>query len=126
VTTSHDAVRGAAYRGGGIGGHDLADDQPIEQVADRREPLLGGRDASLARQLLDVARNVERLHRCERGDAVHLTPCQKFTDSPRVGAPRVGIADRDSEKFEEASLNLLVGNRDQRGSTTVSTDVTTP
>ena len=44
----HDVLR-AAHRGGRILADDLADDQPVEQHADRREVLLDGRRAGSVR-----------------------------------------------------------------------------
>jgi hypothetical protein len=58
-----------AHRGGRIDRHDLADHKPIEQMADRGEALLNRRRRSRARQLLDIAGDVHRLHGRERLDA---------------------------------------------------------
>ena len=57
----HD-VPGPAHRGGRVDRHDLAGDQPVEQVADRGEPLLDARRGELARAGLDPGGDVHRLH----------------------------------------------------------------
>ena len=59
----------------GVGGHDLAEDKPIEEPADggelefdrrRRDPLL---------QFFDISRDVDRLHVAEMIEAAGFSPC---------------------------------------------------
>ena len=55
----------------GLGRENLADDQPVEQHADRRQVLLDGRRAVAASEHLDIGGDVMRAHRRERrGHAV--------------------------------------------------------
>ena len=74
---------GPADGGGGVHRHDLAGDQPVEQVADRGEALLHGGGRALAAELLDVGGDMQRLHVGDRRDAGRLAPGQKF---PRADA----------------------------------------
>jgi hypothetical protein len=59
-------------------------------MADRGQPLLGGRRRSRASQLLDVAGDVHRLHRRDGGHGVIVTPGQA-----REGRGSVGGAEGD-------------------------------
>jgi hypothetical protein len=68
-------VLGTAHRGGRIrAGENLADDQPVEQHADRGEVLLDGRRAIAAAQDLDVGGDVVRAHHRERRDPLRVEP----------------------------------------------------
>ena len=84
-------------------------------MPDRGEALLDGRRGSLAAELLDVGRDVQRLHVGDRGDAGALAPGQKFPRRLRVGAARVLVADVGGEEFEEADLRALAGGDDGAG-----------
>jgi hypothetical protein len=55
-------VRGTADRSSRVHRHDLARHKPIEQMPDRGEALLDGRRGALTAELLDVGRDVQRLH----------------------------------------------------------------
>src|ERR1019366_1614091 len=73
-----------AHRRGRIRRYDLADHKPVEQMADRSKPLLGGRRRSLAGELLDVAGDVHGLYGRDRGHAGALAPRQKLAHCLRV------------------------------------------
>ena len=73
-----------AHGGGRIGaGKNLADDQPVEQNADRGEVLLDGRCAVAATENLYVGREVMRAHRSERLDVLDVEPGKKRADGDR-------------------------------------------
>jgi hypothetical protein len=63
----HD-VPGPAHRRGRVDRHDLAVDQPIEQVTERGEPLLDAWCGQLARRGLYPGRD---MHRLDGGDRRH-------------------------------------------------------
>jgi len=80
----------ASHRGGRIGaGENLADDQPVEQHADRGEVLLDGRRAVAAAQHLDVGGDVMRAHRRERLDVLGVGPSEERAHGDGVGGARV-------------------------------------
>jgi hypothetical protein len=57
----HDVPR-PAHRSGRVDWHDLAGDEPVEQVTDRGEPLLDARRRELARPGFDPGGDVHWLH----------------------------------------------------------------
>jgi hypothetical protein len=61
LATFDDVLR-AAHGNGGIGRHDLAGHKPVEQVVERREPLLDGRRGQHARLRLDPGGDVQGCH----------------------------------------------------------------
>ena len=107
------AVRRPAHGRGRIHRDDLARHQPVEQMTDRGEALLDGRRGSFAAKLLDVGRDVQRLHVGDRGDAGALAPGQKFPRRLGVGAARVLVADVGGEEFEEAQRGVVAGGGDE-------------
>ena len=72
------AVRRAADGGGGVERHDLADNQPVEQVTDGGELLLDRRRRALPGPPLDPGRHMEWLHGLQRGHLVVRTPGQEI------------------------------------------------
>jgi hypothetical protein len=94
---------------------DLAGDQPIEQMADRGEPLLDARRRQLARTGLDPGGDVHRLHRADRRRARACAPSQEFIGGAGKGSARVGVADIRGEEFEEAHTGSVAGGGDKRG-----------
>ena len=58
----HD-MPGPAHRAGRIDRHDLAGDEPVEQMADRREALLDARRGKLTRPGFDTGGDVHRRRR---------------------------------------------------------------
>jgi hypothetical protein len=97
----HD-VPGPAHRAGRIDRHHLAGDEPIEQVADRGEPLLDARRRELARASLDPRGDVHWLHGADRRHAGARAPGQEFIGGAGVGPARVRVADVGGEELEEA------------------------
>jgi hypothetical protein len=106
---------GPAHRAGRIDRHNLAGDQPIEQMADCGEPLLDARCRELARAGLDPCRDMYRLHRGDRGHAGGGAPRQEFVCRAGIGPARVRVADVSGEEFEEAHAGALAGGDDERG-----------
>ena len=79
-----------AHRRRRIDRHDLAGDQPVEEVADRRKLLLDGGSRKLAALPLDPARHMQGLYVGQGSDAPTLAPGEEIAHCPRVGAPGVG------------------------------------
>jgi hypothetical protein len=75
---------GAAHGVGRVGGQHLADDEPVEQMADGGQVLLDGRLGGRGLQRLDVGRDVDRLDIGDLGQAISFEP----------GEERAGVAGR--------------------------------
>jgi hypothetical protein len=98
-----DDVLGPAHRMRRIDRENLADDEPVEQHADRGQMLLDGR--SRGRALLDgaitgvrhpqrqIGGNVERLDIGELVETVLLEPGEERAHGPVIGHPRVVVLD---------------------------------
>jgi hypothetical protein len=93
--------------------HDLAGDEPVEQVTNRGEPLLDTRCRELARAGLDPGGDVHRQHGGDRRHADAPAPGQEFFRGAGVGPARVRVADVGREEFEEAHAGTLAGGRDE-------------
>ena len=76
---------------GRIDWHELAGDEPAEQMPDRSEPLLDARCGKLARTGLDPASDVHRLDSSDRRHAGGRAPRQKFIRGAGIGPARVGL-----------------------------------
>jgi hypothetical protein len=100
-----DDVARPAHGAGRVDRHDLAGDEPVEQMADRGEPLLDARRGQLARPGLDPSRDMHRLDGGDRGQADARAPGQKFLRGAGIGPPR----DVGGEEFEEAHRAALTG-----------------
>jgi hypothetical protein len=90
--------------------HDLAIDQPVKQVAQRREPLLDRGRGEFAGRSLDPCADVHRLYVGDRQHSDVRALGQRFLCGAVVGPPRVRIADVGREEFEEAHA----GRSDER------------
>ena len=66
--------------------------------------LMGHSTGALPSELLDVARDVQRAHVDNRGDADALAPGQEFPRRLGVGAARVLVADVGGEEFAESRI----------------------
>jgi hypothetical protein len=108
-----DDVLRPAHRRGRIVRHDLADDQPVEQHADRRELLLDRRRRDLDLQLLYISGDVVRPDRRRRQTAV-FAPGEKPVARSGIGAARVRVADVGGEEFDIAPGGFLAEIGDQR------------
>jgi hypothetical protein len=77
----------AAHGSGRVYRHDLADNKPVEQMADGGEMLLDGRrcEARLGK-LLEIGGDMYRLDGGDRRNSDALAPRQKFPDTPSIGA----------------------------------------
>ena len=109
-----DDVARPAYRAGRVDRHDLAGDEPIEQMADRGEPLLDARRGQLARRGLDPCSDMHRLDGGDRRHADARAPGQEFISGAGIGAARVRVADVGRKEFEEAHAGALAGGGDKR------------
>ena len=93
---------------------DLADHQPVEQHADRREVLLDRRLGGGRLQRLDIGGDMQRLDIGQLADVVTLDPSEERTRCPVIGHARVAVADAGGEEFEEATRGMLAGVSDHR------------
>ena len=108
-----DDVLGPAHRMRRVDREDLADDEPVEQHADRSQMLLDGRpcrgalpDGAIAGirhlQRLQIGGDVKRLDIGELADAVLFEPGEERADGPVIGQARVVVLDLGGKKIEEA------------------------
>jgi len=95
-------------------GQDLADNQIVEEHPQCREVLLDRSGGELCRELLDVGGDEEGLELAER-KASRLTPAEKPSDGPGVGAPGVGVADLGGEELDKSPPGALAGPVDDGG-----------
>ncbi len=93
----------------GIDGEDLADDQPVEQHADRREVLLHRRLGGRRLQRLYIGGDVHGLDVGELADAVLLDPGEERAHGPVIGHARVLVADVGGEEFQEPARGVIAG-----------------
>ena len=112
LAAPHDVAR-PAHGGGRVHRHDLADDKPVEEGADRGEALLHRRDRLRMPELLDEGRHMDRLHASEGGDAARFAPGAELDRTAQVGAAGVRVADVDGEELEEAGAGAFVGGGEQ-------------
>ena len=109
-----DDMLGPAHGVRRVDGEDLADDQPVEQHADRGEVLLDGRLGGRGLQRLDIGGDVDRLDVDELDDAVLLEPGEEMAGGPVIGHPGVLVADVGGEEFEEPARRMIAGIGDRR------------
>jgi hypothetical protein len=86
-----DDMARPAHRSGRIDRHDLAGDEPVEQMTDRGEPLLDARGGQLARRQLDPRRDMHRLNGGDRWHADARAPAEEFIGRAGIGAARVRV-----------------------------------
>ena len=106
---------GAAHARRWIGRDNLADDKPIEKMAQRRQAQLRGRRGSRLPQLLNIGGDMHALDGGDVRDAARLQPIEEFYRRARIGAARVRIADVGGEKFKEAIGGALARGGDEGG-----------
>ena len=109
-----DDMLGPAHRGGRVLLDHLADDQPIEQHADRGQVLLDGRRLIAARQDLDIGRDVVGADRAELADVVLVEPGEEAAHGDGIGRARVRVADVGGEEVDEPQRGALAGGGDHR------------
>jgi len=97
----HDMAR-PAYRSDRVDRHHLTGDEPVEQMTDRGEPLLGARCRKLARCGLDPSGECTGCTTAIDGTPAGRAPGEEFIRGAGIGAPRVRVADVGREEFEEA------------------------
>jgi len=100
---------GPAHGMGRVGGEHLADHEPVEQHADRRQVLLCGRLRVRGLQGLDISSDVDRLDIDELDNAVLFEPGEEIAGGAVIGQPRVFVADRGGEEFAIALSQGVVG-----------------
>jgi hypothetical protein len=110
-----DDVPGPAHRAGRVDRHDLAGDEPVEQVTDRGEPLLDAWRGQLAGRGFDPGGDMHRLHGGDRRHADLGAPGQEFLRGAGIGPARVRVADVGREEFEEADARAVTGGGHQLG-----------
>jgi hypothetical protein len=108
-----------------FGREHLADDEPVEQHADRGQMLLDGRlrgvallDGAIARvrhlQRLQIGGDVKRLDIGELPDAMLLEPGEERARRPVIGQAGVIVLDRSGEEIEEPLCGTVAGPGDHR------------
>ena len=80
-----DGVLRSAHRMSGIDRDHLADDEPVEQHADRSEVLLDGRLLKILAERPDVGRDMHRLDRDELIDAFGFAPGEEPPARAEIG-----------------------------------------
>jgi hypothetical protein len=105
---------GPAHGGGRVLAGHLADDQKVEQHADRREVLFHRRGFVGLGQHLDIGGDVMRADSGEIGRPVFLQPMEKTAYRDGVGRTRVGVADVGGEQVDETQRGMLAEIGDQR------------
>jgi hypothetical protein len=95
-------------------GEDLADDEVVEEHAQRRQVLLDGGDGERRRDLLDVGGEEERLELVKR-EPPDLAPGEEAAYGRTVGPAGVGVADLGGEELDEPPPCPLAGLLDDRG-----------
>jgi hypothetical protein len=106
-------VPGPAHRWRRVDRHHLAGHQPVEQVADRGEPLLDARRGEFARPGLDPRRDVHWLDGSDRRHTGARAPGQKFLRGAGISPTRVRVAEVGREEFEEAHASMIAGRGDE-------------
>ena len=98
-----DAVRGSANVCGGAGRQDLAQDQPVEELAETGELLLDGGGRDVRGAAFDPGGDVDGLDPGELADAGGLlAPGKETGRGAGIGRARVGIAELRREELEVA------------------------
>jgi hypothetical protein len=97
-----DDVAGPAHRCGRILVDDLADDEPVEQPADRGEVLLDRRCAVAMRQHLDIGRDMMRADFAKLNETLQLEPGEEAAHGDAIGGARIRVADMGGEEIDEA------------------------
>lgn len=100
-------VTGPAHRRSRVVRHDLASDEPVEQVADRGQPLLDGRCRRPLRLQFDPRGDMQRLYGRNRRYASTGAPGEEVAGRARIRAARVRIADRRREELKKADASPL-------------------
>ena len=95
-------------------GDDLADDQPVEQHADRGEVLLDGRLLKILAERTDIGRDVHGLDRHELIEAPGVAPGEEAPAGVEIGRAGIRVLDRDGEEFEEAARSTGASRGDDR------------
>ena len=98
-----DGVQGNA----GDHRHHLADHEPVEQVAHRREPLLNGGRGKLAAELLDPGGDMDRCYAGKTCHSMTLGLGEEVAGRTGIGPAGVRVADRHREELEETQLRPL-------------------
>ena len=111
LSRRHD-VPGPAHLARRIDRHDLAGDEPVEQMTDCGETTLG-----VASSRVPASIQVATCTGCTApidGTRGAGAPGQKFIRGSGLGPPLVRVADVDRKEFEEADRGLLAGSGGER------------
>ncbi len=106
----------------GVGGHDLADDKPIEKHADGGELEFDGRRCDPLLQLFDIGRDMHGLHVTEMIEASGLAPDGEVAGSLGVSFPGIGVADVGGEELKGALRGAGSGTKRAGSKTPAITD----
>ena len=104
-----DDVARAPHHGGGVAPDDLADHQPVEQHAHRRQMLLDAGRRVRRPELLDVGGHMHGLEEPELGQPPALAPAEEVRNGQSIGLPGVAVADVGGEELDEAPGRGLAG-----------------
>jgi|CXWL01.1.fsa_nt_gi hypothetical protein len=96
----------------GVGGHDLADDKPVEKHADGSELEFDGRRCDPLLQLFDIGCDVYGLYVTEMIEASGLAPDGEVAGGLGVGFPGIGVADVGGEEFKDALRGCSVRRKE--------------
>jgi hypothetical protein len=107
LAAAHDML-GPAYRMRRIDGEDLADDEPIEQHADRREVLFDRGFGGRRLQRLDIGGDMHGLDIGELADAVLLDPGEERAHGPVISHARVLVADVGRKEFQKPPRGMVL------------------
>ena len=111
---SFDGVLGPTDRMGGIDSDHLADDEPVEQHADRGEVLLDGRLLEILAERADVSRDMHGLDRNQLVKAFQFAPGEEAPAGVEIGPAGVRVLDGDGEELEEAARSTGASRGDDR------------
>jgi hypothetical protein len=92
----------------------LADDEPVEQHADRGQVLLDGRLGGCRLQHLYIGGDVNRFDVGKLADLVLLDPGEEMTRGTVIGHAGVLVTDRRVEKLDKAARGMVAGIGDHR------------
>jgi hypothetical protein len=87
--------------------HDLADQEPVEEISDGGQVLFDGRRGQRLRLQLDLGSDMQRLNSNDRHDARLCAPSHKTSARVRIRAPGVRVEDFRCEKFQTADAGAL-------------------
>jgi hypothetical protein len=94
--------------------HDMTDDQPVKQHAQRRQMLLDCRLGELLQQYLDISLDVQRLHLGQLAQSSVLAPVRKPAWGLLISPPRVFVGDIRGEEIIESFRRFCMPQEQHR------------